>query len=582
MESDEHNAISTSHSTSAIPTETRYSETMNQWTTGFWRRLPWKGMAALLTSIVTAAVMVVILVLSDDRPIIKWSIQPDVFLAITSAVANSAVHFALSQGVTVAWWVKAMKPDSTVTELHNTWSFGSSVWDALLAGRSFNLIALAGLAVAAMPIHGPLLQRASVTTTQISLQNKTLTIPAAMVMPGGFTGIITGRSHSVGLPTLNFSAIVNDYNIRRPITVAGSGCLGTCAGLLLGAGYSIDCKNSTVPYDISPNPTDASFKGAGVFSTNFTYDEYEGGLMNFTALWKPQQGCVGSLRQTKCMLKPATIEYPVMMTNDTISLDPPGSFKTDRVIELRPVYPNGAQGPTTHGGMYLVLDSMFKSGTNLRFAGAVGYETTSSGSTTYQYARTDASLFDCNQTWADPTFDILSAARELSFRTALVAAAIKAPYKDDSPAVRPNTFKDPSEYLQRIQVQQSVRRTVFKSDYRFLAVALVFVLLATFSTVPIFFGWWSLGRNVSLSPIEIGKAFAAPGLADAPDANAEVTALLREVGDTRLQYGAVVAGERDVAAAEGKVSTAHAPPVTLRFDAPYRCSKLQEGQAYIG
>ena len=158
MESQEYKAISTSHSTSVIPTETCYSETMNQWTIGLWRRLPWKGMAALFTSIVTAAVMVLILVMSDDRPIAMWSVQPDVFLAITSAVANSALHFALSQGVTVAWWVKAMKPDSILTELHNTWSFGSSVWDALLAGRSFNLIALAGLAVAAAPIHGPLLQ----------------------------------------------------------------------------------------------------------------------------------------------------------------------------------------------------------------------------------------------------------------------------------------------------------------------------------------------------------------------------------------------------------------------------------------
>jgi hypothetical protein len=155
--------------------------------------------------------MVLVLALSNDQHIDRWRVQPTVYLAIASAVANIALHLALSQGVTIAWWVKAMKPNSTVRDLHNIWSFGSSVQDALFAGRTFNLIALAGLAVAVVPINGPLLQRASVVNVRTEVQAENLTIPIAQVFPGGFTGIVTGRSYQTGLLTLNFSSVANDY-----------------------------------------------------------------------------------------------------------------------------------------------------------------------------------------------------------------------------------------------------------------------------------------------------------------------------------------------------------------------------------
>jgi hypothetical protein len=521
--------------------------------------------------------MVLVLALSNDRSIDRWSVQPTVYLAIASTVANIALHFGLSQGVTNAWWVKAMKPDSTVRDLHNIWSFGSSMQDALFAGRSFNLVALASLAVAVAPINGPFLQRASVVTVQTEVQAKNLTIPIAQVFPAGFTGIISGRSHVVGLPTLNFSSIANDFNVRRPINVAGSGCMGTCTGRLLGAGYSVQCINNTVPYDIS---TDTQFDTTTVFSTNFTYNEFQGGLINFTAVVKPERGCTGSLYLTKCTLLPATIEYPVLLTNDIISLDPSGSFKTDRVIAMHPVWPNYAQGPTTHGGMYLVLDSLFNSNSFIQFDGAVGYETRSSGSAAFGYSRTELSNWDCNITWIDPTLDMLSVARELAFRSALFAAANNVTFGDDSPDSG-NTIRDPSEYIQHIQVHQSTPQTVFKSHHRFLAVALVFTLFAAFSVVPIFLGWWSLGRNVSLSPIETAKAFAAPALARAPDANAELKPLLREVGDLRLRYGAVAIGEGAGAGAEVGVPAADGAAATLRFEAPERCFKPQEGRVYV-
>jgi hypothetical protein len=229
--------------------------------------------------------------------------------------------------------------------------------------------------------------------------------------------------------------------------------------------------------------------------------------------------------------------------------------------------------------MHLLLGSLFTSNSALSWGGGVGYMIDSVGASASEYARINNSVVDCSITWVDPTSDMLGAARELAFRSALFAAANNVTSLDDTD--NNGKYRDPSEYIQHIQVQQSSLQAVFKSHYRFLAIALVFTLLAALSVVPIFLGWWSLGRKVSLSPIETAKAFAAPVLARAPDANAELKPLLREVGDLRVRYGAVAIGDWAGAGPEVGVPGADGAAATLRFEAPERCFKPQEGHAYI-
>lgn len=47
-----------------------------------------------------------------------------------------------------------------------------------------------------------------------------------------------------------------------------------------------------------------------------------------------------------------------------------------------------------------------------------------------------------------------------------------------------------------------------------------------------------LGRSVSLSPVEVAKAFNAPLLVEV-DSNAEVKKIVEQIGVTRVRYGAV-------------------------------------------
>ena len=79
---------------------------------------------------------------------------------------------------------------------------------------------------------------------------------------------------------------------------------------------------------------------------------------------------------------------------------------------------------------------------------------------------------------------------------------------------------------------------VYKSSWLYIGLAIMVFMLGWIGTVPVFFGWWHLGRAVTMSPVEIGKAFGAPSL-DTGNSNAEVKTLLEEVGKRKVQYGAV-------------------------------------------
>ncbi|KAF2642868.1 hypothetical protein P280DRAFT_395933, partial [Massarina eburnea CBS 473.64] len=79
--------------------------------------------------------------------------------------------------------------------------------------------------------------------------------------------------------------------------------------------------------------------------------------------------------------------------------------------------------------------------------------------------------------------------------------------------------------------------------------------------------WRKLGRDVSLSPIEIVKAFAAPMLAES-NPNATVKTLLKDIVRKNIRYGTSNDSDFDGSKA------------TLRFDSKEKCARLQNGQAF--
>ena len=143
---------------------------------------------------------------------------------------------------------------------------------------------------------------------------------------------------------------------------------------------------------------------------------------------KDSTACSGFLQIKNCTLIVANVNYPVNIDGqkNTISLDPNTDVFNDTVnnISFIPDVPDAPTGRSTLGGIYLALSNQFDSKANTRWRGAVGYELSTTGATANRYVQSDSidDIDNCTLAFTDPTQELLAAARQLMFRTAIAAA----------------------------------------------------------------------------------------------------------------------------------------------------------------
>lgn len=65
--------------------------------------------------------------------------------------------------------------------------------------------------------------------------------------------------------------------------------------------------------------------------------------------------------------------------------------------------------------------------------------------------------------------------------------------------------------------------------------AVAATLCCVLLVLPVYWGFWQLGRKVSLNPLEIAHAFRSPMFTDAPTGSPKV--LIKEVGSQAIRYG---------------------------------------------
>ncbi|KAH0157093.1 hypothetical protein KCU67_g8051, partial [Aureobasidium melanogenum] len=80
----------------------------------------------------------------------------------------------------------------------------------------------------------------------------------------------------------------------------------------------------------------------------------------------------------------------------------------------------------------------------------------------------------------------------------------------------------------------------YKTNKPYMWGALASMLVCVLCVLPSYWGYWQLGRDVTLGPFEIANAFRAPVLDHPAVANAGVKDLIREVGQREVKYGAMV------------------------------------------
>ena len=97
---------------------------------------------------------------------------------------------------------------------------------------------------------------------------------------------------------------------------------------------------------------------------------------------------------------------------------------------------------------------------------------------------------------------------------------------------------------QRVNASTAYPENVYQSHFGWLGGAVAIIALTFGAILPVFGGWWRLGRPVSVSPIETAKAFKAPLLREA-DGNGTARDIVDQVGGLQVQYGALSAAKEE-------------------------------------
>ncbi|KAE9377308.1 hypothetical protein N431DRAFT_331034 [Stipitochalara longipes BDJ] len=545
--------------TSPVSSQNRaraYDRDGQQWEPGIWRQFPYRGVLALLFSLLCMAGSIAILYRSDGQPVQHWKISPTVYLALFTTGANMSLRFAFNQGVKISWWYSALN-GSTVRDLHHLWLYGDTFWSALLSGKNFNLVALASVATTLVVIDQPLIQRASTVVPSNHLHPVQVVAQIAPEIPWGYTGYQSGRGAEEQLMTGPMISAFNDFNSKNQMITNFSGCTGTCTGTIDAGGLATRCSTISGPVtyllqadnDEGGGIPESIYMPESPFGANFTLEAAESetsGTSILMTVWYTNNAtsdCTGTMTLRTCSLRPATLRYPITLEKNVLSL---GNIVNDSVVQsLQPVSPDwiSIDGGSdydrwTLGGLYVAANNLFASNATYQFTGGHGSVVYLPDTLSNQFVQLPPSIASnesssiynetipevCTSNWEDPTTYILSSLNELAFRVSLRSAGIE--FRNTSQLPAPQT----------LEMLESSSVNVFHSEYRYLLGSSLLGAFFVLLVAPTFWGWWQIGRSVTLNPIEIAKAFDAPFF-QGPGSNATEQEIVQNTGSRSLRYG---------------------------------------------
>lgn len=372
-----------------------------------------------------------------------------------------------------------------------------------------------------------------------------MTFHSAPAIPTGYAGRTTGRTSSPSFMNPNFTEIVQAYTAGDPINAVYDGCEGTCFTKVKGYGFGVSCNISYVPYDLAPimkngsvqlrDPFDVYSVTANqiqIYGHGDNVESYEGStykpnyalLLNATLMANVTQAMNGSLFQNLCALRAGLVEYSVQISNRTVALQS-SSWTNDTFLEDHGFAALPGNSYSNIAGFILAARGIYEGSATMQFGGGVGWILNLKGASANRYfQRTPGSNYfnvDSNMTWRNPMEDMINSMREIAFRTALQIAA------DNSSFVGAR---------QTVPFQEELPKTIYITNFDFLIAAVVVSLVGVISVIPTYWKFWELGRPMTLSPVEIAKAFSAPMLANV-QVNRHAYDMLDEVGNTKVRYG---------------------------------------------
>jgi hypothetical protein len=347
-----------------------------------------------------------------------------------------------------------------------------------------------------------------------------------------------------------------------------------CSGAIKGLGFAFQCNSSTE--DVDYGLLHDSQRVDGVTS-------YPLWNINFSSVWasntKPYASinmnmlyvdshagtgngsCPGTLTRRQCEIRPAVVQYPVtVMTpskqellggnivthvkfyekanytlNAPLDMQQIDKLEVLEYVDLEEYFGN----ISTVGGLTYVLNNLYGSSVNLTREQETDWNIVTRGSqaqTTF-FAENDQETFsrcyyDIDRPGMDdPAIEILRKINTLGFVAGL--------YWKGQPTTLVGAR--PAAGMANQTTETSVTGIVeeYTTNYGYMAGAIVATFVTVFLVLPVYWGFWQLGRKVTLGPLEIANAFNAPVIAPTKTKghHGDFDEVLQEVGKRRVQYG---------------------------------------------
>jgi len=564
-----------------------------KWKPGFRNQFPWLGAGCLLTAILISIVAIVVLVTSNKKAQSQWPqrIAPNVILSILNSAASVCIAIAVAQGVAISWWRKAMR-GATIIDLHNTWSFGTSLSSIFLNLRYFNLAALAALVTKLTIIDGVLFQRA--TSTYIALGPQThVNISTYPTTSLPSTGRLNVFANDTAILLYDFTYDIDTWIASaygQIYSTYGFGeCEGVCSLRYSAPGYVASCTTSEEEFvDVvayaevyaNPNTTQVQSQltvSSVDFSLNFATSEksYSWIGLNTTSYAAQSrdtknttQRCPATLLKRQCELRPAMISYPVYLQHtDTVTKnrrektstvyvylgfmnDSSGGYNSfdDFDIELGQFpgfniehYINMTGKPLSLGysnsaGIYRALDNQYATRSYITtYSNNSQWDISSDGQFASMLVDNEYDItnnYTCPFTYDDPLENIMVGLNSLTFITA-DDIWNRANYTSGN-VTDDDAYQD--ELLTYVKASQYKSEVHYSTNFWCMGGAMASTLVCVLLILPVYWGFWELGRKVSLNPIEIANAFQAPILASALPGSGHADDVVKVAGGQHVQY----------------------------------------------
>ncbi|KAL1793458.1 hypothetical protein ACET3X_008440 [Alternaria dauci] len=565
------------------------------WRPGFKHQFPWIGFAGLMVILVATAGAITILAKSDkkrveDWPFTKFTAQPNVLLNIANQVQNLGLVTLIGQGLAIAWWRTALH-GSSLQRLHRNHAYSYSFYAIITSGRHFNIIALAALMTKFAVIDSTLFQKATKTiiTQEVAYMNHTMTGFIETDWPANAGGI-PGADGNIKTIDKAWAGVLDAYNGK----IANGKVHDTldhkksfwdcpfrqeCNGTIEGLGFSFNCTSTSSQVDYGYGIRDSEI----LQSMPLSYNSYPLWDVKFDASWptetKPyasidlemmyvdskagedEYSCPGTMTIRRCEIKPALVKYPVTVMvpseeelkgknivthikffNDTDTWEVGKSL--DNITQIDGLQVKDTVNleeqfgkRSTIGALTYIMNNLYGSSANLTYNNDT-WDIVARGASAQStfYSQLDETHSRCwynisDPLRDDPAIEVLRKLNTLSFVTALYITG--APLRDKD--------LDADHGMAHQTITASVTGIVeqYKTSYAYVAGALVATLVTVMLVLPVYWGFWQLGRKVTLGPLEISQAFGAPIIA--PDKtkayHGDFDQVLEDVGKRRVQYG---------------------------------------------